>query len=360
MAMESPALAEALLAYSSGHLSSSDPSHTVVALKARSNALSALSKAISSAADDISTLETTTAACLVLLTSEVCAGNHAGWYKHLVGAKHIITSAQSASSAGVVPTSHGTEAFKSSPGGQWVLRNFAYHDIIGSVTLGTKPLISGRYLQGITDVVDTYLGVGSGILFSISEISCLDATTTTTESTSSFPQRYSEIERTLQGWRCLDGTAPALAAVAHAYRTAGLIYLYRRVRRFLKPNTNPSLLSLALPGETSESLSMKIRREASNTLDHVAEVPLDDIAESALLFPLFMAGGEATNASQIETVRTRLQMLFCKRRFRNITRASEVLELLWDARQGLLHSAHERHVDWEDVLSFQDEPLLLT
>ncbi|KAH6962693.1 fungal-specific transcription factor domain-containing protein [Fusarium avenaceum] len=132
LAMESPALAEALIAYSSGHMSYADPSYTTVSLTARSKALNKLSMALCHPTDSAVT-ETALSACLILLTSEVCLGSHQSWYNHLVGAKHLIACARSNSGA------EGAQALRLTSEGRWILRNFAYHDIIASVTLGTQP-----------------------------------------------------------------------------------------------------------------------------------------------------------------------------------------------------------------------------
>lgn len=371
MAMESPALADALVAWASGHLSTVDHSYRITALEARSAALCALVKAISYASDDISCHETNTATCLVLLTSEVCLGYRTGWYNHLVGAKNIIMSARAPTGRGK-QVLHGPEAFKKSPEGQWVLRNFAYHDILGSVTLGTNPLISGSYLEGITDVVDTYLGVASQILIFISDISCLDLTPTTAhdhhirrhaytdQDIISSQKSFSVIEHKLQYWRCQADTTPALAAVAYAYRSAALIYLYRWMRSRLRDYHAFDHSSSTLQDEMICTLHAKIRTEVSSTLGHISNVPVNGIPESALLFPLFLAGGEATDSSHIEMVRGRLRLILEKRHFQNVLRALEVLEEVWDRRQSSPDQEQNSDVDWKDILSRQGGGLLLT
>ncbi|RMJ14436.1 hypothetical protein CDV36_005871 [Fusarium kuroshium] len=350
MAIESPALAEALIAYASGHLSSLDSSYTTVSLEARSNALQALSRVVCLPADNPSFTEPILSASLILLTSEVCLGSHSSWYNHLIGAKHLITSAQH-------QTGQGPEALKATSEGRWVLRNFAYHDIIGSVTLGTKPLLDSKYLEGITDEVDTYLGVASVILAFIAQTTCLSWETTESEAFSS-SQQYLVIEDALKSWQCPKDTPPTLEAVASAYRGAALIYLYRKMRQYLQssdPFTEQTITDVDLSWATLED---NINAEVSTILESVARVPTDDVSEASLLFPLFIAGGEVTDSDQMDAIRQKLQFSFQKRRFRNISRALEVLEGLWALR--LRTTDDDISPDWEHILRTSDEPLLLT
>ncbi|KAL4913147.1 hypothetical protein BDW62DRAFT_214442 [Aspergillus aurantiobrunneus] len=358
MAVDSPALSGALVSWASGHLSSVDNRYRITALEARSTALSRLAESISYGSDDISVQETNAATCLVLLTSEVCLGNHAGWYDHLIGAKNIIMSAKFTTTTDDEALV-GPDAFKGSVEGRWILRNFAYHDILGSVTLGTKPLLSPNYLHGITGVVDTYLGVASGILILIAEISCLDpGSKGDTRTLPDIKEIISEIEQRLNAWQCHSDTAPALVALGYAYRSAAMIYLYRRMRSFVRFSTeHPS------PAHRSELLGLlafKISLEAIATLRHVAEIPSTEIADSALLFPLFLAGGEATETREINFVRQRLQVMLEKRHFQNISRALSILEEVWNRRLRKPNASESEDADWQEILASQSCRLLLT
>jgi len=378
MAMESNVLSEALVAWSAGHIASTDASYETTALEARSIALHALAKSVASPLDSSSCHETNTAACLVLLTSEVCQGDRTGWYNHLLGAKHIIESAQHTGIAGDA-TLTGPEVFKQSPEGQWVLRNFAYHDVLASVTLGRPPLISADYLEGITDVVDTYLGVASEVLTFISQASAFDhdALFTATGPDEPLPfstqqqftmslEAYLEVKRKLHAWRCDTSAKPELAAVAYAYRSAALIHVYRRIRGLLRlgQSMNHSIHTEEFMDDTISSISAGLKYQANQILAHVAKIPLNDIPESALLFPLFMAGGEVdpTETSQLDMIRMRLRMILEKRHFINVLSALEVLEELWELKRVHSDQMHdpETVADWEDILKSQGGLLLLT
>ena len=378
MAMESKVLSEALVAWSSGHIATIDPSYETTALEARAIALNALAKAVSSSTTgSVSEHETNTAACLVFLTSEVCQGDRVGWWNHLLGAQHIINSARTTDTSGKVILA-GPNAFKESPEGRWVLRNFAYHDVIASVTSGNPPLISATYLEGITDVVDSYLGVASEVLTFISEISSIDHTTMVViddpspqEATSAAQDlteplsKYLAIKRRLHDWRCDPSTASELAAVAYAYRSAALVYLYRRVCNFLEHcrSRGQSTYTTEYLVDMISSFSAGKNYQASQILSHVSNIPINDIPESALLFPLFIAAGEVDprEEEQVDMIRQRLRMILDKRHFQNVLSALEVLEELWSRK---LNTSDKQscvsQLDWEEVLREQGGLLLLT
>ncbi|KAF5563843.1 hypothetical protein FNAPI_2453 [Fusarium napiforme] len=296
--------------------------------------------------------ETALSACLILLTSEVCLGSHQSWYNHLVGAKHLIGCAQSQADGSLVK---GAQALRLTSEGRWILRNFAYHDIIGSVTLGTKPLLCPDYLENISHEFDTYLGVALQILVYIGQITCLDVSTTDIEIGIRPSRNYLSIQHEIEGWTCPAGTPPTLQATAYAYRGAALIYLYRKLRRQLEADHNFSLNC----GMSLDTLNDKLQMTVEHTVKSIGQVPENDVSESSLLFPLFVVGGEVDRIDHMEFVRARLQVSYNKRRFRNISRALVVLEELWVYRQ-LQDVLGGNRPDWKDILKSGLEPLLLT
>ncbi|KAF6822732.1 C6 transcription factor, partial [Colletotrichum plurivorum] len=363
MAMESTVLYDALVAFASGHLSLSHEAYRVSALEAHSTAISNLAAALGTPQNDITWYESKAATCLAFVIGDVCVGSRHGWYTHLNGARLVIESASATTSSG--DTLHGPDVFKKSSEGQWILRNFAYHDIVASVTLRRRPLMDSGYLDGITDVVDTYLGVATGLLRHVSTLCFLDEETRLSPELAAdeaaarmlrFRSTCAEVERELQDWRCRPDAAPELAALAHAFRGAVLIFLYRLVRtRLGDEGAAPSDDRVSTEGGW-DILPTKIRTQVSSILRHVAEIPVGSHAESAILFPLFLAGGEAAEEEHIDAVRVRLQMTLQKRRFQNIALSLDTLEDLWQRRKGNNQIA----VDWTDILDACGEPLLLT
>ena len=361
MALESPALADALIAWSAGHLASREACYRPTALAARSKSLQSLVHSLSSC--DAAKSEINAATSLILMTSEVCLGFHTYWYRHLTGVKDIIMSAHLPESTGDSVLT-GPDALKRTAEGQWILRNFAYHDIIGSVTLGTKPLIQSQYLQGITDVVDTYLGVGSGILSFISDISCLQyldfvhGFSAYNDQDEAFSNPLKLIEQGLQSWRCSSDTSQALASLAYAYRSSALIYLYRRMIRALGEQAGDAAYQ---SHELVSELHLKMQTEVFAICWHVENIVLSEIVESALLFPLFMAGCETTDNSQMNLICLRLELMLAKRHFRNIEQALEILHDIWEQRKAAQDNWSDYHeIDWREIVNTPDMVLLLT
>lgn len=343
MAMESETLANALVAYAASHMSISDAAYSPVSIHARSEALSGLAKDLT-----VGFVEINVATCMILLTSEVCDGNYTTWYTHLVGAKQLLCSG--------TEQGHTNIAFlKRTSEGQWLLRNFAYHDILGSVTAGQRPVMSTVYLQDIGQVFDTYLGVATPILVHISAIS--DLAQNQSESVVTVWLECLRIRKALVDWTCPTVTSSAHMSLAHAYRGAAVIYLYRKmlsVREAIdqaKGSVSPEQLLLS----TVEDC---LQDEVCEALNSVQKVPEGHPAESALLFPLFLAGAEAVKEHQMDIVRRRLSTMYGRRRFANILRAQQALESLWRARQSP-RSASNVHPDWRQVVEDQGMGLLL-
>lgn len=353
MAMESQTLFDSVVALASGNLSNFDPSYQVAAMEARSRALRGLSADVSRPLVAVHDYETALASCLLLSASEAILGLRTGWSEHLAGARSVIVSARSPGSPGSPggrEQLRGPGAFRGSTEGEWLLRNFAYHDILGSVTSGRPALIPGEYLEGLGDTVDSYLGVHSQLLVYISQISALNASVDVPapdeplsegeeviDRTGSFYQ----IEQRLRSWHPIS-TDPVLEATAYAYKSAALTYLYQRMRE-----TTPM----------TRTLDSMISSEVQVVLDNIAKIPEDAHPDGILLFPLFMAGGEATSLQDMEMIRSRLHSIDTIRGFRNVLRACEVLEEVWRTRAT---ATDHNSVEWKDILCNQGGGLLLT
>ena len=362
MAMESVALFDVLLALSSAHLSLSDESYKVSALETRSTAIRSLTSAISTPSNQMAHHETNAAACLGFVIYEAGMGDCKAWYTHLKGTQHVLKSTSAYSDGKLL---NGPAAFKKSAEGQWILRNYAYHDIIGSVTLQKQPLLQGDYLDGITDVVDSCIGVAAGLLGIIARIGILTEETLVTNRTSDDEVRenmqqlrsaYADNEEELLSWHCHPHASSGLAALAYAYRAAVLIVLYRLVRSRLRSSSDAALDSWGPEADTIGAIQAKIQRQVFNLLERVSEIPVGSAPEGALLFPLFIVGGESVEQDHIDMVRSRLRLMARKRQFRNISQAREVLEDLWDLRR----TNHGVNADWTQILDASGQDLLLT
>ena len=362
MAMESIPLRDCLVAFAAGHLSLTDQCYKLPALEARCKALNSLSQSINRSSNEIGHHEANAAACLTFVICDVGVDAGEAWVNHLQAAQHIIMTAKAVSSTGKIL--EGPDAFKTSSEGEWILRNFAYHDIIGGMTTRKRPLLGAAYLNDIADVVDSYVGVATDLLVLAAEIRRIEDETETRqdatprdaqENIATFHNRCADLQHQLQDWKCQEGTATELAAVAYAYRSAILIVLYRLVRTRLRSGYFSSVSDARSDTRASRSIQDRIETQVDEVLNHVAKVPLGATPESPLLFPLFIAGGEALQGDQMDAVRSRLKHTLEQRRFLNIATAMEVLEELWRRR-----GREEPGLDWADVLVGYGRQLLLT
>jgi transcriptional activator protein UGA3 len=358
MAMDSIPLQASLIAWSSAHLSRSSKPHIVNALESHSVALAQIASSICTfkATFSTSTADTLLASCLVLSATEIVHGDIEHWYKHLKGAKETIMAAKCVGAGG--KQLRGPECFAMERDGQWLFRNFAYHDVLGSVTSDEGALISGAYwLHDEITVVDSYVGVGSEILAMLSDICNLNDGTKhrlassfagqtseiqlPDEDTTEFWKVADELEFRLQKWKCPDASDDGLVELAESYRGAAFIALYRKQRsRCINYNE----------GRCLSFFKGKIVTAVQKTMSHIQKIPHLSLPECGLLFPLFMAGGDTLEASHIEIIRSRLQILLENRLFGNIARASEVLEEFWRLRTTCAKDSQRRILDWKDIL----------
>lgn len=332
MAFECPALLKALVAWSSTHLALRDSRFEAAALRHRGAALAALNAAMNEAQNstgDTLSHEMALAVTMVLCSMEsIGDGRSAAWYHHLRGGAAVLGMNASLPH----PPSFTLAQFE----GSWLLRNFAYHDILMSVSMDRRPLVSGDYwnttpakADGNPTKPDPYFGLAASILHLVSQTSHLatdfaesvgessepaeaepyphiaglsvqtdgqslllshesHASSHTQEPPTSTPlsTRAQEIEAQLLGWTCPPGhKGSALEQLAEAYRSAALIYLYRTLRRFLGHHLG------GFNGYNS-TLHEKIQDQVRRICAIANEMPLGSLAECTLLFPLFMAGGE--------------------------------------------------------------------
>jgi transcriptional activator protein UGA3 len=352
MAIEDRPLLDMLIAWSSSHLSLCNDIYHVRALGHRSTALKSFASSLSASAQ---TPEISLAGCLVFCSMSAILGDTAAWHNHLDGAAQIIRSARS----NYEP--HGLAAISRTYEGRWLLRNFAYHDILMSVTLDREPLIPGQYwISDEKTTIDSYFGLASEPMALLSMISSLNgdmvrhnrqlsfsgsdgSESPTADSDGSHPPmadmdsfsaRACRIETDLQNWKCSVSHDPCLISQAEAYRSAALIHLYRVIKRHV-------------PGI---SVGGKIARQASAIVQHVRNMPLKCLPECTLLFPLFMAGGEITLKADIQFIRERLQHIATYRHFQNAASALSVLKELWLQHTSFTGLVTSEPLDWAEIL----------
>lgn len=285
------------------------------------------------------------------------ADNGHAWYLHLVGAADIIASKLNTMESSGQPehtAQHMLQRFEDAYAGRWLLRNFAYRDIVMSVARDRAPLLSSYHFLRLDEprLPDSHFGLASEILEILSFISTLKASLSAPaeEGESWFggsedaqrsiqaPElmaKFASLESRLLDWTCPSSPDMSLRLLAESYRSSALIHLYRVMRR-------------AYPDRQKEPLA-KITDQVAAIVSDVEKIPSRSLPECTLLFPLFLAGGEATQESHIESIRTRMLDMIQSRGFRNVEVALSVLEKLWRLRI-VRKSADTVRIDWLDIV----------
>ncbi|KAJ5731597.1 transcriptional regulator family: Fungal Specific TF [Penicillium malachiteum] len=364
MAMHSPPLLTSLIAWSSSHLSLRDTSFQQVAMQNRCAALRDLRSAINS---DPANMEITLAMSLVLCSLEsIMADNGHAWYLHLVGAAEIINSKLNtleSSGDSEQASRRMLQQFEDAYAGRWLLRNFAYRDIIMSVARDRAPLLKSYHFLRLEEphLPDSHFGLASEILEILSVTSTLkeEIKTLFSESEtegefglgglddaqrsiriSEFMATLASLESHLIDWTCPSSPDMFLRLLAESYRSSALIYLYRVMLR-------------ACPDRQDELLAMTTGQVAA-IVSSVEQIPTRSLPECTLLFPLFLAGGEATQESHIKPIRNRMLDMIRSRGFRNVEVALSVLEKLWRLRIVRKLTDTSVRIDWLHIVQ-QDE-----
>jgi hypothetical protein len=370
MAFDCPTLLDAMAAWSSAHLALRDSSFHDTSLRHRGRVLANLSAALQ---DGSLSGEMCLAVAMAMCSMETISdATSSSWAHHLSGAAAALQPrssgmqvASSRSSASVL-----SEDWLKTVEGKWLVRNFAYHDILMSVSLDRRPLITGDYWMSADDAMaDPYFAFASKIMLLTSEISVLNADCAEYRaslgesspehgaSADALPmdanygtlvQRAHTIATELREWKCPAASADTpLALLSETYRSAGLIYLDRVVRKYFPQHANAVL---------PEGIWVYVE----SVCDVAQKVPEGSLAECSLLFPLFIAGGEAEDAAHIEHIRDRLYTMNKWRRFRNVDACREVLEDVWAQREEWRRGARTTKVDWRDVIQQRGWQLALS
>lgn len=373
MAMHDSALLNALIAWSSSHLSLRDPAFQQVAMQNRLTALQDLRLSLESSPENV---ESNLAITLVLCSMEsIMADNEKAWYLHLMGAAGIISSRTCIESEfSETNSAKLLQSFDDAHTGRWLLRNFAYHDILMAVALDREPLLPSHHFVQLDEgpVADSYFGLASEILNILYRITSLNQQVKSLQKShsgttgcyllgldtgdyaysqqsispilSEVASTFESFELQLQQWKCPPSNDESLILLAESYRSSALLYLYRVVRRGL-----PDL---------EESLSIKTANEVAAVVSNIGKMPTRSLPECTLLFPLFLAGGEASKETHIKIIRHKMLDMTESRGFRNVEVALSVLEKLWRLnleRKAL--PATKGTVDWLDIV-VQDGVLL--
>ncbi|PGH01172.1 hypothetical protein GX51_05368 [Blastomyces parvus] len=330
MAIVDSSLLHALFTYASVHFHATAPVSTAISPRTRLGFESHVARGISNAIARNTVTESTVACALVVSTAHVIGGDTSRWLLHLQGAGHLISHL-------------GPPRLLKIPDGAFLLRYFAYHDIMAALSTGRHPSIEGVYwaldIHGDVHSADSFVGLAHHIFRHITSIcafvadtSDLDASSSSCDRLANETLRAETIAHALRSQdlhlqlRSADSYSEALIHHAEAFRFAALFHLYRRLLHICGP---------------SAIYERHMAECVQRIFTHVSLVPLNLYCEIGLLFPLFMAGiGGANDASSVHYVQTRLDYIETWTRFKHVTRIRELLQLLWD----------QKRTDWEAVL----------
>ncbi|KAE8362999.1 fungal-specific transcription factor domain-containing protein [Aspergillus caelatus] len=327
MAMHSTPLLTTLIPWSSSHLPLRDHSFDQVAMQNRCTALRDLRVTLES---DPSNVEANLAMTLVLCSIEsIMADNGDAWYLHLVGAAGVISSQLAVEDgSNVSSVDRILQKFEDAHAGRWLLRNFAYRDIMMAVARDRAPLLESHQFLRLdeTQMPDSHFGLASEILEILFHTATLNQEVKASNEPASldcdnddgiasvntvgsaqrpeFLERLLSLETRLKDWTCPPSPDPSLRQLAESYHSSALIYLYRVMRR-------------AFPMQRDE-LSSKATTQVASVVDSISQIPMRSLPECTLLFPLFFAGGEATAESHMESIRHRMLDIIESRGFRNV------------------------------------------
>ncbi|CAL5872804.1 uncharacterized protein PFLUO_LOCUS7073 [Penicillium psychrofluorescens] len=328
MAIVDPSLLHALFAYASVHVDTASPAIPVTP-EARIKFESQVTRGLADAIKNNAVTESTIACALVISTAEVIGGDTSRWLLHLQGAGHLINH-------------FGIPRLLRTSDGAFLLRDFAYHDIMASLSTGHRALVNGVYwVQDVNATVksaDSFMGLGHHIFTHLTEISAFAADTADLDLSSCSDRRSRETLRAEDMAQALrsedlrlqvdptDSYIKALIHHAEAFRFASLFYLYRHLLRF---------------SDAGAVYRLRMEDCVRQILHHVSQVPSNLFCEIGLLFPLFMAGiGCGDNTSMIQYIQNRLTCIETWTRFKHVGRARDLLQLLWD----------NGRTDWELML----------
>jgi hypothetical protein len=229
---------------------------------------------------------------------------------HLVGAKAMVAQRRG-----------GLAAWNTSSSARFLISLFAYHDILSSVSRGSRPFLDhgaefdavegATSMQSIAKVLH--------VVARISELQVAKTESSIVNDPTYFSRHQilgSRIEKELL---TLDLSNPSIKGeveyadvrlTAEAYRHAAFIYLYR------------VWLNIGAPNPTTLS-------HVQQCITCIGKVEVESPLVSSHIWPLFTAGCEAVSIKQRQFVRDRFTAMFRSRNFPVMKRIIQDIEDVW-------------------------------
>lgn len=311
MVYDSLALRSTILSMAANHLalSSNDISWKVHAFRHQQDAIHELQTIIREPSQ--AATEPALATVLMMQVSARLFGDDAdaSVANHLAGAQAMISRRE------YLPSESLTPSIK------FLLSLFAYHDILSSVSRGSRPLANH---EGDFAAVegDTELQSIARVLLAVARISQLQHAIKARRLSSSDVQLSEaenaigqDIQQSLLAMDLAESSVliPEIKDTAEAYRHAAFIYLYR------------TWLGIGAPNPISMD-------HVQRCLGYIQTVDIDSPLTSAHVWPLFTAGCEATDVAQRQFVCDRFAQMYTTKSFPSLRRVMRDIEDVWAAK----------------------------
>ncbi|KAJ6779549.1 hypothetical protein PWT90_05173 [Aphanocladium album] len=330
MAFVDKSLLHALFAYASAHCNDSESSQAInMTPETHLEFENQVARGVADSIANDNVTETTLACALVISTAEVVRGETSRWQVHLEGAGHLVHHI-------------GAEKLLETSDGTFLLRYFAYHDIMAALSTSRRTLVDGVYwtqdIEGKVTSADSFMGLTHHILKHLPEMCSFVADTKELDLSSCTDRRSrstlhaDDLAQTIRSQDLhLDvdssnGYMKALINHAEAFRFATLFLLYRHILRFC---------------DGAGVYKLRMADCVRQIFRYVPLIPANLFCELGLLYPLFVAGiGSMDNEESMKYVQERLKSIEAWSKFKHVARVRELLQALWDAGR----------TDWEDTL----------
>lgn len=228
---------------------------------------------------------------------------------HLVGAKAMVSQRKHVSGGASTAST------------KFLLSLFAYHDILSSVSRGSRPLANHESrFTAVED--DTEMESVAQVLLAVARISQLQhyikarrvdpSAAPLTEAENAIGQGIQQILLTMD-FTVGSDEQPDITYTAEAYRHAAFIYLYR------------TWLGIGAPNPISVD-------HVQRCLECIQRVDIGSPLTSAHVWPLFTAGCEVTNVTQRQSVRDRFAQMYATKNFPSLRRVMRDVEDVWAAK----------------------------
>lgn len=334
MAFVDTSLLHALFAYATAHCDDTESSPVMkMTPETHLEFENQVARGVADSIANHTVTETTLACALVISTAEVVRGDTSRWQVHLEGAGHLVNHL-------------GTPKLLDTYDGAFLLRYFAYHDIMAALSTGRRPLVDGVYwtrdVEAKVTTADSFMGLTHHILRHLPEICAFVDETKELDASSCVDRRSRATLRAddmAQALRSQDlqlevdlGNTHIKALINHAeaFRFATLFLLYRHLLRFC---------------DAAAVYKLRMADCVQQILHRVSLIPANLFCEMGLLYPLFVAGvGSINDAESREYIHGRLSSIETWTKFKHVARARELLRVLWDTGR----------TDWETILQEWD------